>query len=109
MAENPRPPDHHDFTVDGCDRAGGRIRPRREARGLSRGRPARLSRDPGANARRPHSARAPASPCTGRLSNRIHSFFVETGERVADFTPEPGLTVALKTAAELVAMIKADE
>jgi len=52
---------------------------------------------------------APASPCTGRLSNRIHSFFVETGERVANFTPEPGLTVALKTPAELVAMIKADE
>src|SRR6202163_588645 len=33
------------------------------------------------------------APCTGRLSNRIHSFFVETGERVAGFVPEPGMTV----------------
>ena len=46
------------------------------------------------------------SACTGRLSNRIHSFFVETGERVADFSPEPGIAVALKSPAELVAMIK---
>jgi hypothetical protein len=38
----------------------------------------------------------------------VHSFFVETGEQVADFKPEPGLTVALKTPAELAAMIKAD-
>ena len=51
----------------------------------------------------------PAAACTGRLSNRIHSFFVETGERIADFTPEPGITVALKSPAELVAMIKSGE
>jgi ADP-ribose pyrophosphatase len=56
-----------------------------------------------------HSLGAPASPCTGRLSNRVHSFFIETGEQLADFTPEPGVAVALKTPAELVAMIKADE
>jgi 8-oxo-dGTP pyrophosphatase MutT (NUDIX family) len=50
-----------------------------------------------------------AAACTGRLSNRIHSFFVETGERVADFKPEPGIDVALKSPAELAAMIKSGE
>jgi ADP-ribose pyrophosphatase len=50
-----------------------------------------------------------AAPCSGRLSNRIHSFFLETGERVDDFVPEPGLTVKLATAAELVDMIKSGE
>jgi len=50
-----------------------------------------------------------AAACTGRLSNRIHSFFVETGERVASFEPEPGLTVKLVTPAELAAMIAAGE
>ena len=44
-----------------------------------------------------------AAPCSGRLSNRIHSFFLETGERIADFMPEPGLTVELATPSELVA------
>ena len=46
-----------------------------------------------------------AAACTGRLSNRIHSFFVETGEVSPDFKPEPGMTVALKTPAELAAML----
>jgi 8-oxo-dGTP pyrophosphatase MutT (NUDIX family) len=50
-----------------------------------------------------------AAACTGRLSNRIHSFFVETGERVAAFEPEPGLTVKLVTPAELLRMIEAGE
>jgi ADP-ribose pyrophosphatase len=50
-----------------------------------------------------------ASPCTGRLSNRIHSFFLETGERVADFAPEAGIEVRLVTAAELVDMINSGE
>ena len=53
-----------------------------------------------------HSLGAPAAACTGRLSNRIHSFFVETGECVADFRPESGMTVALKTPAELSILIK---
>ena len=53
-----------------------------------------------------HSLGAPAAACTGRLGNRVHSFFVETGERALDFTPEPGLTVALKTPAELTMLIK---
>lgn len=56
-----------------------------------------------------HSLGMPAAACTGRLSNSIHSFFVETGERVAGFAPEPGMSVALKSPAELVAMIKAGE
>lgn len=50
-----------------------------------------------------------AAPCSGRLSNRIHSFFVETGERDADFVPEPGISVKLVTADELVAMIKSGD
>jgi ADP-ribose pyrophosphatase len=45
------------------------------------------------------------SPCTGRLSNRIHSFFVETGARVARFTPEPGVTVKLVSPAEIAHLI----
>jgi 8-oxo-dGTP pyrophosphatase MutT (NUDIX family) len=53
-----------------------------------------------------HSLGAPASACTGRFSNYIHSFFIETGERVAGFVPEPGITVALKSPAELAALIK---
>jgi 8-oxo-dGTP pyrophosphatase MutT (NUDIX family) len=50
-----------------------------------------------------------AAPCTGRFSNRIHSFFLQTGERIDDFEPEPGLSVDLATPAELIAMIKAGE
>lgn len=50
-----------------------------------------------------------ASPCSGRLSNRVHSFFLETGDRIADFVPEAGITVRLVTAAELVDLIKSGE
>ena len=50
-----------------------------------------------------------AAPCSGRLSNRIHSFFVETGKRDAGFVPEPGISVQLVTAAELVEMIKSGQ
>jgi ADP-ribose pyrophosphatase len=49
------------------------------------------------------------APCTGRMSNHIHSFFVETGERDAAFDPEPGLTVKLVTPAELAALIATGE
>lgn len=48
-------------------------------------------------------------PCTGRLSNSVHSFFVEAGERVAAFQPEPGLTVRLTSPAELRELIAAGE
>jgi 8-oxo-dGTP pyrophosphatase MutT (NUDIX family) len=68
-----------------------------------------LMEETGYSARAVHALGAPTAACTGRLSNRIHSFFVETGERVADFRPEPGIDVALKTPAELVAMIAAGE
>ncbi len=50
-----------------------------------------------------------AYPCTGRLSNRVHSFFVETGERTEMFQPEPGLTVRLVSASELAGLITSGE
>jgi len=43
------------------------------------------------------------------LNNQVHTLFIETGEQVSDFKPEPGLSVALKTPAELVAMIRSGE
>ena len=46
------------------------------------------------------------SACTGRLNNRIHNFFVEAGERMNGFKPEPGITVKFVTPAEIVRMIK---
>jgi hypothetical protein len=46
------------------------------------------------------------SACTGRLNNRIHNFFVAAGERVAGFSPEPGITVKLVSGAEIVRLIK---
>jgi ADP-ribose diphosphatase len=45
------------------------------------------------------------SPCTGRLNNRIHSFFVEVGERSPGFKPEPGMTVKLAAPAEVARLI----
>ena len=45
-------------------------------------------------------------PCTGRLSNKIHSFFVEAGERVQNFEPEPGVFVKCVTPAQLVGLIR---
>ena len=50
-----------------------------------------------------------AAACTGRLSNRIHSYFLETGDRTEEFTPEKGLTVELATPSQLVSMIKSGE
>lgn len=68
-----------------------------------------LLEETGYPARAVHSLGAPAAACTGRLSNKIHSYFIDAGERVADFVLEPGMEVALKTPAELVAMIEAGE
>ena len=48
-----------------------------------------------------------AYPCTGRLNNKIHSFFVEAGDRVADFRAEPGVTVELVSPADIVGLIDA--
>ena len=63
-----------------------------------------LMEETGLTARRIHPL-GENSPCTGRLNNRIHSFFVETGERVPDFEPEPGLTVKLVSPAEIARLI----
>jgi 8-oxo-dGTP pyrophosphatase MutT (NUDIX family) len=45
------------------------------------------------------------SPCTARLSNRVHSFFVETGAAEPDAVVEAGIEVRLVTPAELGALI----
>jgi 8-oxo-dGTP pyrophosphatase MutT (NUDIX family) len=46
------------------------------------------------------------SPCTGRLSNRVYSYFVEAGDPIDAFVAEPGLSVKMVDAAELAALIK---
>lgn len=46
------------------------------------------------------------APCSGRLSNRLHSFFVETGEPIAAFRPEAGLEVKLVSSKELTTLIR---
>lgn len=48
-------------------------------------------------------------PCTGRLDNRIHNFFVAAGERVRPFEPEPGITVKLVSPADIVGLITRGE
>jgi 8-oxo-dGTP pyrophosphatase MutT (NUDIX family) len=65
-----------------------------------------LREETGFTARRVHPL-ARTFPCTGRLSNRIHSFFVEAGERVPDFVPEPGISIKCVTPAQLVGLIRA--
>jgi ADP-ribose diphosphatase len=45
------------------------------------------------------------APCTARLSNRLHSFFVETGERAAAWQPEAGIEVKLVSPAQLAELI----
>jgi 8-oxo-dGTP pyrophosphatase MutT (NUDIX family) len=45
------------------------------------------------------------APCTARLSNRIHSFFVEVSRPAPDFRPEPGLAVEFVGEAELMCRI----
>jgi len=49
------------------------------------------------------------APCSGRLSNRLHSFFVEAGEILKDFRPEEGLEVKLVSLPELTALICAGD
>jgi 8-oxo-dGTP pyrophosphatase MutT (NUDIX family) len=46
-----------------------------------------------------------SAPCSGRLSNRLHSFFVETGELSATFRPEAGLEVKLVSPPELAFLV----
>jgi 8-oxo-dGTP pyrophosphatase MutT (NUDIX family) len=49
------------------------------------------------------------TPCTARLSNRIHSFFVETGPRAKDAVVEEGIEVRLVSPHELGALIFSGE
>jgi 8-oxo-dGTP pyrophosphatase MutT (NUDIX family) len=49
------------------------------------------------------------APCTARLSNRIHSFFVDAGPRESQPATEPGIELKLVTPQELVALILAGE
>jgi 8-oxo-dGTP pyrophosphatase MutT (NUDIX family) len=46
------------------------------------------------------------APCTARLSNRVHSFFVETGGRDTSQPAEPGIEQKLVTPAELAELIR---
>jgi ADP-ribose pyrophosphatase len=49
------------------------------------------------------------APCTARLSNQIHSFFVETGPRIEAQVAEPGIELKLLSPGELAALILAGE
>jgi 8-oxo-dGTP pyrophosphatase MutT (NUDIX family) len=49
------------------------------------------------------------APCTARLSNRVHSFFVEAGARAANAPAEAGIEVKLVTPAALAALIRSGE
>jgi ADP-ribose pyrophosphatase len=45
----------------------------------------------------------------GRLSNRMHSYFIQTEARVSDFQPEEGISTRLVTLDELVDLILTGE
>jgi 8-oxo-dGTP pyrophosphatase MutT (NUDIX family) len=49
------------------------------------------------------------APCTARLSNHIHSFFVAAGPNDETHKAEPGIEVRLVTPAELAALILTGE
>jgi ADP-ribose pyrophosphatase len=49
------------------------------------------------------------APCTARLSNRVHSFFVETGAHAPDKKTEAGIELKLVTPAELAGLIVTGE
>ena len=49
------------------------------------------------------------APCTARLSNRVHSFFVEAGPRAEGQAGEAGIELKLATPAELAALIRSGE
>jgi 8-oxo-dGTP pyrophosphatase MutT (NUDIX family) len=49
------------------------------------------------------------APCTARLSNRVHSFFVNTGPRPDQPATEVGIELKLVTPQELAALILAGE
>ncbi|MBR1090307.1 NUDIX hydrolase [Bradyrhizobium manausense] len=45
--------------------------------------------------------------CSSRISNTTHSFFIRTGERVHDFSEEPGVSATLTTLDELRSLMLA--
>jgi ADP-ribose pyrophosphatase len=49
------------------------------------------------------------APCTARLSNQVHSFFVECGPRAPDAVAEAGIEVRLVSPAELAGLIRSGE
>ena len=49
------------------------------------------------------------APCTARLSNQIHSFFVDAGERDKAWQPEAGIEVRLVKPQELGRLIQSGE
>lgn len=49
------------------------------------------------------------APCTARLSNRVHSFFVETGPSADAASSEPGIAVRLVTPGGLGKLIASGE
>jgi ADP-ribose pyrophosphatase len=49
------------------------------------------------------------SPCTLRLSNRLHSFFVEVQESQPGFQPEKGMEIKKVTPEQLLQMILTEE
>jgi ADP-ribose pyrophosphatase len=49
------------------------------------------------------------APCSARLSNRMHSFFVECGPRASDAAIESGIELKVVTPADLAGMIRSGE
>jgi 8-oxo-dGTP pyrophosphatase MutT (NUDIX family) len=49
------------------------------------------------------------APCSGRLSNWLHSFFVTIGPASENKRPEPGIELKLVTPAQLADLIQAGE
>ncbi len=67
-----------------------------------------LLEETGLTAERVH-ALGTYSPCTGRLSNRMHSFFIETGPAASAQASEPGIEIRLVSPAELGGLIGSGE
>jgi ADP-ribose pyrophosphatase len=67
-----------------------------------------LMEETGYPARAVHALGAYA-PCTSRLSNLVHSFFVETGARAEGHVAEANIELKLVTPAELAALIRSGE
>jgi len=49
------------------------------------------------------------APCSGRLANYVHSFFISAGQREAGRSPEAGIEVRLVSSAELAGLIRAGQ